>query len=427
VKQPQISESGLNGEVYLSTNGKKAVRILHSFPHRLGTGRIADIAWYQINGVAKAGGQLTVFAASNHKPLPASVTLKPTLSRGKLRVPYKVLGNMRTFALHDYLVSRKLEKMAGEVDIVHVWPLGGLRTIQVANRLGIPTVMERPNAHTRFAYEVVQKECERLGVTLPPDHEHAYKADVLEREEQEYRLAYRLLCPSEFVVKTFLDYGFAPEKLVRHIYGVDEKTFYPGPAAKESERGLTALYVGVAAVRNGLHYALEAWLKSPAHLTGKFLIAGEFIPSYAEKLAPLLADPSVHVLGHRDDIPDLMRKSDVMILPSIEEGFGLVCTEAMASGVVPLVSDACTDICKHSENSLVHHVGDVAAICQHITMLHEDRSLLQRLRAASLKAIPQITWDAAGVKLLDLYREIIEAKQAGNQGKTVHQKIPVDV
>jgi glycosyltransferase involved in cell wall biosynthesis len=421
----------------LSTNGNfgKATRVLYSFPHRLGTGRIADTAWYQVTGLAKAGAQLTVFTASSHKPLPDSVILKPTLSRGKLRVPYKVLGDMRMFALHDYLVSRKLEKMAAEVDIVHVWPLGGLRTIQVANRLGIPVVMERPNAHTRFAYEVVQKECERLGVTLPPDHEHAYKQDVLEREEEEYKLSYRLLCPSDFVVKTFLNYGFPREQLVRHIYGVDEKTFYPQPAGgsptgingvQVTKSGLTALYVGVAAVRKGLHYALEAWLKSPARLTGKFLIAGEFIPSYAEKLAPLLVDPSVHVLGHRNDIPDLMRKSDMMILPSIEEGFGLVCTEAMASGSVPLVSDACTDICKHLENALVHHVGDVAAITQHITMLHEDRSLLRRLRTAALAAVPQITWDAAGVKLLELYREIIEEKQSNTKVKTVQRQAAID-
>ena len=40
-----------------------------------------------------------------------------------------------------------------------------------------------------FAMDVVQKECERLGVTLPPDHEHAYNAEKLRKEEEEYRLA----------------------------------------------------------------------------------------------------------------------------------------------------------------------------------------------------------------------------------------------
>ena len=112
---------------------------------------------------------------------------------------------MRAVALHDRIVARRIEKLAGQIDIIHTWPLGALETLKTAARLGIPTVLERPNAHTGFAMEVVQKECDRLGVTLPPDHEHAYNAKKLRKEEEEYRLASRLLCPCDFVVKTFLD------------------------------------------------------------------------------------------------------------------------------------------------------------------------------------------------------------------------------
>src|SRR5207237_170731 len=113
---------------------------------------------------------------------------------------------------HDRIVARRLEHLAGQIDIVHTWPLGALETLKTANRLGIPTVLERPNAHTRFAYEVVQQECERLGVALPPEHEHAYKENVLIREEAEYKLATRLLCPSDFVARTFLERGFSQEQ-----------------------------------------------------------------------------------------------------------------------------------------------------------------------------------------------------------------------
>jgi len=168
------------------------------------------------------------------------------------------------------------------------------------------------------------------------------------------------------------------------------------------------LFVGVCAVRKGVHFALEAWLKSPAHVDGTFMIAGEFLPAYAEKLAPMLSHPSVKVLGHRTDVPDLMRQADILVLPSLEEGFGLVCTEAMGCGCVPLVSDACTDICKHMHNSFVHHAGDVAALTEQITLLHQDRALLETLRQNSLNGLSEITWTAAGVKRLEVYREVIE-------------------
>jgi glycosyltransferase involved in cell wall biosynthesis len=108
-----------------------------------------------------------------------------------------------------------------------------------------------------------------------------------------------------------------------------------------------------------------------------------------------------------------MRRSDVLVLPSIEEGFGLVCTEAMGSGCVPLVSDACTDVCRHGDNALVHAVGDVDALAEHISLLHGDRAQLARLRAACLQTAPSVTWAAAGVMLRDVYREVLEAAVTG--------------
>jgi glycosyltransferase involved in cell wall biosynthesis len=264
----------------------------------------------------------------------------------------------------------------------------------------------------------VQRECERIGVPLPRDHEHAYKENVLRKEEEEYRLAHRLLCPSDFTLRTFLDQGFAPEHLVRHIYGYDEKIYFPADKKNEPKSGLTVLFVGVCAVRKGLHYALEAWLRSPAHVDGTFLIAGEFLPAYAKTLSSMLADPSVRVLGHRNDVPELMRNSDALILPSIEEGFGLVCTEAMGSGCVPIVSEACTDICRHMENSLVHRIGDVDALAEHINMLHSDPALLENLKHAALQTAPSVTWNAAGQTLLDVYQQIV-TEHRGTKAKSV--------
>jgi glycosyltransferase involved in cell wall biosynthesis len=391
------------------SHSSKRVRVLYSFPNRLGADRICYTAWQQVNGLVEAGADILVHTGSLSRPVPAGVRVSPTLARGNFRIPYRLIGRLRAVALHDWIVARRIEALAGEIDIIHTWPLGALETLKAAARLGIPTVLERPNAHTGFAMDVVQKECDRLGVTLPPDHEHAYNAKKLHKEEEEYRLAYRLLCPCDFVVKTFLDKGYPREQLAQHIYGFDEKTYYPPSEARDPKRGLTMLFVGVCAVRKGVHFALEAWLKSPACKDGTFLIAGEFLPEYRQKLAPLLAHPSVRVLGHRNDVAELMRKSDILILPSIEEGFGLVITEAMGSGCVPLASEACTEFCRHMETGLMHRVGDVAALTQHITMLYEDRALLEKLRAGSLKAIPEMTWITAGVRLLDVYRETIAA------------------
>jgi glycosyltransferase involved in cell wall biosynthesis len=393
-------------------SSQRQLRVLYSFPHKLGADRICTTAWHQIDGLVKAGVDLLVYPGAVSKPPTASVQPAPTLARGRFRIPYGVLGSMRAFALHDFIVSRRLARLAHLVDLVHVWPLGGLRTMQVAEKLRIPTVMERPNAHTRFAYEVVAAECEKLGLRLPAGHEHAYNASVLEKEEMEYKLAPRLLCPSDFVAQSFLDLGFAPQRLLRHQYGFDPSQYHPPTDHRPSTGPLSMLFVGGCAPRKGLHHALKAWLASPASRDGRFRIAGAFVPGYAEKLSPLLAHPSVEVLGHRSDIAELMRRSDILTLPSIEEGSALVTSEARGCGCVLLVSHAAGAICRHCDNALVHRAGDVAELTRHITMLHENRALLHRLRDASLASSNEATWDAAGRRLAAAYREVLDSAEA---------------
>lgn len=385
--------------------------MLQSFPHKIGAGRICDTAWYQAEGVAAAGAELTVFPGVVHRPLPESIEVTPTLARGRWRIPYRALGRVRALALHDRIVARRLERRPRDFDIVHAWPLGARETLKTARRLGIPTVLERPNAHTRFAYQVVQDECERLGVSLPRGQEHAYNAAYLAIEEREYELATKLLCPSEFVLQTFLDEGFDRSRLARHMYGYDDRKFRPG-ARDDSDRPFTMLFVGVAAVRKGLHFALEAWLGSPASRDGRFLVAGELLPAYRAKLESMLSHPSVSVLGHRSDVPNLMISSDVLVLPTLEEGSALVTKEAIASGCVPLVSDRASGVTRHMDNALIHPAGDVAALARHITAVHESTELLERLRANCRRSAAEITWWKAGARLVEVYRQVVDEEGA---------------
>ena len=388
-----------------SENRLPVPRVLYSYPSKLGATRICYTAWQSVMNAAAAGADMLVYPGVLQRALPDPIRVRPTLARGKIRLPYKLLGTIRTFKLHDRIVANRLRKLAGKIDVVHTWPVAALETLKVARELGIASVLERPNAYTRFAYEVVAKECARLGVVMPPDHEHAYHADILSIEEAEYDAADFLLCPSDFVKQTFLDAGYPAQKLLRHQYGFDEKLFTSAKRVSTPGSGLRMIFVGGVAPRKGLHYALEAWLRSTASAKGEFLIAGAFIPSYEEKLRSMLAHPSVKQLGHRTDVADLMRASDILILPTIEEGSALVTSEARGSGCVLLVSEAAGALCTHMENALVHKVADVDQLTSHLNLLDRDRGMLERLRSESLRTVDQITWSAAGRRLYHVYQD----------------------
>jgi len=281
--------------------------------------------------------------------------------------------------------------------------------------LGIPTVYERPNAHTACFYESVERECKKLGVALPRNHEHATNVKVLAIEEEEYRLACRILCPSEYAASTFLKRGFNAEQLARHQYGFDETAFYPVTEEDDHPGGLAVLFAGLCAPIKGLHYGLEAWLRSPASRSGTFSIAGTFTPGYAEKLSGMLSHPSIRVLGHRRDLAEIMRRSDIFVAPSVSEGSALVTYEARGSGCVLLASRATGAICNHMRTGLLHDVGDSDTLSRQISMLDADRGFLRALREESLKLVGELTWASAGRRLLEVYNEVLGT--AGRRGQ----------
>ncbi len=65
----------------------KRVRVLFSFPLRLGADRICGIAWQQVNGLAAAGADVLVLPASISKPVRPDVRVSPDAGPGELADP----------------------------------------------------------------------------------------------------------------------------------------------------------------------------------------------------------------------------------------------------------------------------------------------------------------------------------------------------
>lgn len=385
----------------------RPIRVLYSFHHRLGAPRICWTAWQQVIGLDAVGAEVNAVVGSALRTPPESVRLVKTLALGKLRVPFRLLGARGMAVAHDWIASRWLKKHAAEIDIVHAWPMACLRTLRVAKRHGIPVLMERPNAHTAFAFRVVEEECKRIDFEMPAGYESTFDAKSLALELKEYEEVDYLLCPSPFVAKTFVDEGEPATKLLAHQYGYDSALFWPGQQNALAAKPLVMIYVGLCTPRKGLHHTLKAWLASTASKAGRFMICGEFVPGYREKLGDLLDHPGIEVLGQRNDVPALMRQADLFVLSSVEEGSALVTYEARGSGCVLLVSDAAGAVCRDGENALVHPSRDAATLTKHLDLLDRDRNLLWKLRDASIRDLDELTWRAAGRKLLDVYREVL--------------------
>jgi glycosyltransferase involved in cell wall biosynthesis len=93
-------------------------------------------------------------------------------------------------------------------------------------------------------------------------------------------------------------------------------------------------FVGRLSVQKGIKYLLDAFLKVRDKLNAHLLIAGtgEIEQDIKDFILNNKLSGSVHLLGFREDVNNIMRTIDLLVLPSIWEGFGIVLIEAMASG-----------------------------------------------------------------------------------------------
>ncbi len=381
------------------------MRVLFSFPHALGAPGIGWTAWNQVDGLARLGHDVHVVAASVARPLPAGVRVTQTLAVGGRRIPHRAVGRDRAFAWHDARAAALVA--AGDVDIVHLWPTGPGRTAQTARSKGIAVVREAPNTHTEFAWKVVGEEVARLGLAGTVDTAHTANALRLRMEQADWDAATAILAPSDFVARTFLDAGFAPERILRHRYG-----FRPGsrqPRARSSAPApLRAAYVGLGEPRKGLHDALDAWLASDASREGTFTVIGRMLPAYAELLATRLAHPSVRVIGLQQS--GGCRPRGIRCPAAAHDRRGLRAGDLRGAGhgVRPARLHRVGRGAAGRGAGLLPHPRDVASLTAHLDLLSGDREMLARMSAAAIDHSAQLTWDAAARVLADCYESARE-------------------
>lgn len=98
-------------------------------------------------------------------------------------------------------------------------------------------------------------------------------------------------------------------------------------------------------------------------------------------ISELCLEPYVELLGIRDDVPELMQKADVLVMPSRHEGLSVAMIEAFAHGLPVIASDApgLRDYIQHNENGLLFPIGDYRALAECILKIAADKDMLSAL------------------------------------------------
>jgi glycosyltransferase involved in cell wall biosynthesis len=134
---------------------------------------------------------------------------------------------------------------------------------------------------------------------------------------------------------------------------------------------------------------------------------------FAETLAAGLQD-AVIFTGHvaDEDLSGLYSLARAFVYPSLYEGFGLPCIEAMACGC-PVVTSNRGALLEVTGQAAVHaDPEDVASIASAIERVSEDEALRQTLIARGIERAKRFTWDRYACEMIKAFEETAERAEA---------------
>jgi glycosyltransferase involved in cell wall biosynthesis len=273
-----------------------------------------------------------------------------------------------------------------------------------AQARGARYVCDRGSSHIRVQDRILREEHERWGIAFD-----GVDVRAIAREEREYAQADAILLPSSFARRSFVEQGVPEGKLRLAPYGVDLSRFAPGP--RPAEGAFDCLFVGGLSVRKGAGYLFAAYEKLQ-HPRKSLSIAGNLAPQIMPMLEKFIArHPEVRLLGHlpQATLKDVMSRSHVLVLPSVEEGLALVQAQAMACGC-PVVASRHTgaeDLFASGTEGFIVPARDVDAMVAALQTLADDPARRAGMAEAALRGVRRIGgWDSYGRSVLDVFRSL---------------------
>ncbi len=268
---------------------------------------------------------------------------------------------------------------------------------------GAKYICDRGSSHARYQWRLVSAEHRRWNVPFG-----TYDERDTVREEQQYAQADCIVVPSTFAARSFVAEGVLAEKLRVIPYGVELGAFHP-QGASDPER-LDVAFAGQVNLRKGIPYLLEAFARV-RHPRKRLRLLGPVISHMKPVLARLPME-NVEVLGPvgRADMIRHLSTSHVLVLPSMEEGFGLVQGEAMACGcpVIASSNTGAADLFADGEEGFIVPPGDADALAARLQELADDPAKQQSMRQAALDRVRHLGgWNNYGDRWIAVLRELL--------------------
>lgn len=308
----------------------------------------------------------------------------------------------QVFELFDHHASWHIPS---NTDIFVGMSSGALHSLRRAKQRGARTVVERGSTHILHQRQLLKEEYDRLGIKAVIVH-----PKVVDKELAEYQESDFISLPSQYVKRTFLEYGIPENKLIQNPYGVNLTNFYPVP---KEDRIFRVIHCGNLSIRKGVHYLLQAFseLKLP---NAELWLIGDI----TKEISPFLKKYSSDSIILKGTFPErelhrILSQGSVFCLASIEEGLAMVQAMAMACGlpVIITTNTGGEDIVRDGVDGFIVPIRDVEALKEKMRYFYEHEEARRSMGESALNRVKEgFTWKDYADRMINHYQKILAAR-----------------
>jgi len=357
------------------------------------------------------------------------------------RIIHKSSYNVFKDNLFDYLVSKQISKLEN-IDIFVGWAHYALKSIPAARKAGAKIIIESGSCHILEQKRLLEEEYAKFNVPFIPLHQKN-----ITKMLQEYELADYIMTLSEFSYQSFIKHGMPKNKLLKVTCGIDVEYFLGAeqssarsnlPDDKKpwilkqvqddtvlrschpelvsgsqiKSKRFRVIFVGLLNLRKGVQYLLQAWnkLDLPEDQT-ELLLVGNLAPDLKFVLDKIPMKKNIIFYGSttRENLREIYMTGSIFVLPSVEDGFGMVMGEAMASGL-PVICTTNTggpDIITDQEHGFIIPARNIDILAEKIEWCYNNQETCKLMGINAQEQIKKFTWDRYGENVYNIYKSIL--------------------
>jgi glycosyltransferase involved in cell wall biosynthesis len=341
----------------------------------------------------KAGEELLRrFSVYDDVDLPLNLTrvnmVVPVINRLLVRhLPEFLIGPIQyeTYRAFDRWVAGLIARE--RFDVVIAYENSALETFQAAKERGAKCILDAASLH--------HVEQDRHYVSKLP---RAYKARVDLFKDREVSLADCIFTASSLAAKSYAANTYS-RKCVKTIWlGVDVDRFKPRWQSQLNKplcQPFNFIFVGSATAKKGFDLALDGLetLLSEG-LSVQLLVVGRVDQRLLSGRKRLRENIREYGTISHSELASVLTSAHCLLLPSRFDSFGMVVTEAMASGVPVIVSDmvGAQELVEEGRNGFVVPVGNVNALVRRMRWCVLNPDAIQKMSFAARATGEQMSW-----------------------------------